>query len=72
MTSHFLVARAGRLADGLLAPQAERVDREGAPASHIEAVKRSGLLGVSAPVAYGGSAAPGAVARETAEILAGA
>lgn len=72
MTSHPLVTRARRLADGLLAPQAGRVDREGVPASHVEAVKRSGLLGVSAPVAYGGSAAPGAVARETAEILAGA
>ncbi|MFJ9376992.1 acyl-CoA dehydrogenase family protein [Streptomyces sp. NPDC101455] len=72
MTSHPLVTRARRLADDLLAPHAEQVDQEGVPASHIEAVKRSGLLGVSAPVAYGGSAAPAAVARETAEILAGA
>lgn len=71
MTSHFLVSRARHLADDLLAPHAEQVDQEGVPASHIEAIKRSGLLGVSAPVAYGGSAAPGAVARETAEILAG-
>lgn len=71
-TTHALVTRARQLADDLLAPQAERVDQEGVPAGHIEAVKRSGLLGVSAPVAYGGSAAPGAVARETAEILAGA
>jgi len=72
MPSHDLVIRARRLADGLLAPHAEEVDQDGVPATHIEAVKRSGLLGVSAPVAYGGSAAPGAVARETAEILAGA
>ncbi len=72
MTSHVLVTRARRLADDLLAPHAEQVDQEGVPASHIEAIKRSGLLGVSAPVAYGGSAAPAAVARETAEILAGA
>ncbi|MBK6011444.1 acyl-CoA dehydrogenase family protein [Streptomyces sp. MBT53] len=72
MTSHDLVTRARRLADDLLAPRAEQVDQEGVPASHIEAIKQSGLLGVSAPVAYGGSAAPGAVARETAEILAGA
>ncbi|MGW3309324.1 acyl-CoA dehydrogenase family protein [Streptomyces sp. NPDC001073] len=72
MTSHPLVARARHLADDLLAPHSEQVDQEGVPASHIEAVKQSGLLGVSAPVAYGGSAAPGAVARETAEILAGA
>ncbi|MGW1724118.1 acyl-CoA dehydrogenase family protein [Streptomyces sp. NPDC002306] len=69
---HPLVSRARRLADDLLAPHAERVDQEGVPASHVEAVKRSGLLGVNAPREYGGSAAPGAVVRETAEILAGA
>ncbi|MFF1450410.1 acyl-CoA dehydrogenase family protein [Streptomyces sp. NPDC058274] len=69
---HPLVARARRLATEVLAPRAERVDQEGVPVSSIDAVKRSGLLGVSAPVAYGGSAAPAAVARETAEILAGA
>lgn len=69
---HPLVARARRLADDLLAPHAERVDQEGVPASHITAVKESGLLGVSAPAEYGGAAAPAAVARETAEILAGA
>ena len=69
---HPLVAAAGRLAAEVLAPRAERVDQEGVPASSIEAVKRSGLLGVSAPAEYGGSAAPAAVARETAEILAGA
>ncbi|MFE5140565.1 acyl-CoA dehydrogenase family protein [Streptomyces fagopyri] len=69
---HPLVSRAGRLASEVLAPHAERVDQEGVPASTIAAVKRSGLLGVSAPVAYGGSAASAAVVRETAEILAGA
>lgn len=69
---HPLVTRARRLADDLLTPHAERVDQEGVPASHIEEIKRSGLLGVSAPKEYGGAAAPGAVARETAEILAGA
>lgn len=71
-TEHPLVVRARQLATDVLAPWAERVDQEGLPASHIEAVKRSGLLGVSAPVEYGGSGAPAAVARETAEILAGA
>ncbi|MET8948487.1 acyl-CoA dehydrogenase family protein [Streptomyces sp. NPDC004542] len=69
---HPLVVSARRLADELLVPNAERVDQEGVPAGHIAAVKRSGLLGTSAPVAYGGSAASAAVARETAEILAGA
>jgi hypothetical protein len=69
---HPLVTAARGLAAEVLAPPAERVDQEGIPASSIEAVKRSGLLGAVAPVAYGGSAAPAAVVRETAEILAGA
>ncbi|WP_030325741.1 acyl-CoA dehydrogenase family protein [Streptomyces sp. NRRL B-3229] len=74
MTSapHPLLATARTLADGLLAPQAARVDQEGVPVSHIEAIRRSGLLGVSAPVEYGGAGAPDAVAREVQEILAGA
>ncbi|MGI5441392.1 acyl-CoA dehydrogenase family protein [Streptomyces shenzhenensis] len=72
IAAHPLVARARRIADELLAPAAERVDQEGVPAGHIEAIKNSGLLGVGAPVAYGGSAAPAAVVRRTAEILAGA
>ncbi|MFF0222949.1 acyl-CoA dehydrogenase family protein [Streptomyces sp. NPDC004629] len=72
IAAHPLVARARRIADELLAPAAERVDQEGVPAGHIEAIKDSGLLGVGAPVAYGGSAAPAAVVRRTAEILAGA
>ncbi|MEU9454026.1 acyl-CoA dehydrogenase family protein [Streptomyces sp. NPDC048277] len=72
VTAHPLVSRARELADDLLSPAAERVDQEGVPATHIEAIKRSGLLGVSAPAVYGGSAAPVAVVRETAEILAGA
>ncbi|WP_217178996.1 acyl-CoA dehydrogenase family protein [Streptomyces sp. AC495_CC817] len=69
---HPLVVQARGLAAEVLAPQAERVDQEGVPASTVQAIKRSGLLGVSAPVAYGGAGAPGSVARETAEILAGA
>ncbi|MFI0966308.1 acyl-CoA dehydrogenase family protein [Streptomyces sp. NPDC021080] len=70
--AHPLVTAARDLADRVLAPRAESVDRDGMPASSIEAVKRSGLLGIGAPVADGGSAAPAAVVRETAEILAGA
>ncbi|KOV96600.1 acyl-CoA dehydrogenase family protein [Streptomyces sp. NRRL B-3648] len=69
---HPLVERARRLATDLLLPEAERVDQDRVPAGHIEAVKRSGLLGVAAPAEYGGSGAPPAVQRETAEILAGA
>ena len=69
---HPLVATARSLADGLLVPCAARVDQEGVLASHIEAIKRSGLLGVSAPQEYGGAGAPDAAAREIMEILAGA
>jgi alkylation response protein AidB-like acyl-CoA dehydrogenase len=69
---HPLVVSARRLADDLLAPDAERVDQEGVPATHLEAIRRSGLLGLNAPEEYGGAAAPAPVAREVAEILAGA
>uniref|UniRef100_A0AAU3HR32 Acyl-CoA dehydrogenase family protein n=1 Tax=Streptomyces sp. NBC_01393 TaxID=2903851 RepID=A0AAU3HR32_9ACTN len=69
---HPLVAAARELAAEVLAPLAEDVDRDGMPASSVEAVKRSGLLGIAAPVEDGGSAAPAVVVRETAEILAGA
>ncbi|MEU0211889.1 acyl-CoA dehydrogenase family protein [Streptomyces canus] len=70
--AHPLLATAHALAAGLLAPQAARVDQEGVPASHLDAIRRSGLLGVSAPKEYGGAGAPDAVAREIQEILAGA
>ncbi|MGW4495965.1 acyl-CoA dehydrogenase family protein [Streptomyces sp. NPDC004376] len=72
ITTHPLVARARQLASSLLEPEAARVDQEGVPVGHVEAVKRSGLLGVTAPVEYGGAGAPAGVLRETAEILAGA
>ncbi|MBE8470212.1 acyl-CoA dehydrogenase family protein [Streptomyces justiciae] len=72
MTTSPLIARAQELADTLLVPNAERVDRAEVPASHLDAIRRSGLLGVSAPEAYGGAGAPDAVAREVQEILAGA
>ncbi|MER6030108.1 acyl-CoA dehydrogenase family protein [Streptomyces sp. NPDC001851] len=71
-TPHPLLDRAHRLATDLLIPEAERVDQEAVPVSHIEAVKSAGLLGVGAPVASGGSEAPPDVVRRTAEILAGA
>ncbi|ELP62622.1 acyl-CoA dehydrogenase family protein [Streptomyces turgidiscabies] len=70
-TAHPLVTVARRLAAEVLAPQASRVDQEGVPASSITAIKRAGLLGVSAPKEYGGAGAPASVAREVAEILAG-
>ncbi|MEU1482002.1 acyl-CoA dehydrogenase family protein [Streptomyces sp. NPDC005760] len=69
---HPLLTTARALADGLLAPHAARVDQEGVPAGHLDAIRRSGLLGMSAPREYGGADAPEAVAREVQEILAGA
>ncbi|MGW1208568.1 acyl-CoA dehydrogenase family protein [Streptomyces sp. NPDC002499] len=70
--THPLIAVARSLADDLLTPHAAEVDQGTVPASHIEAVRRSGLLGVSAPKEYDGTGAPDAVAREIAEILSGA
>ncbi|MFF7607830.1 acyl-CoA dehydrogenase family protein [Streptomyces parvulus] len=71
-STHPLVTAAHRLADALLAPSAQRVDQDVVPAAHIEEIRRSGILGVSAPRESGGAGAPDAVAREIAEILAGA
>ncbi|NBE50714.1 acyl-CoA dehydrogenase family protein [Streptomyces boluensis] len=70
--NHPLVEAARRLADDVLAPAAEAHDRTGVTPEAIAAVKASGVLGVNAPAAYGGSEAPAAVGREVAEILAGA
>ncbi|KUN81394.1 acyl-CoA dehydrogenase family protein [Streptomyces griseoruber] len=69
---HPLVTRARRLADDLLLPHAEQVDQGEVPVGHLTEIRRSGLLGLNAPKEYGGAEAPGAVVRETAEILAGA
>ncbi|MGW2050687.1 acyl-CoA dehydrogenase family protein [Streptomyces sp. NPDC001858] len=69
---HPLLDRARRLADDLLAPHAEQVDQAEVPVGHLTEIRRSGLLGLNAPHEYGGAAAPGAVVRGTAEILAGA
>lgn len=71
-TTHPLVTAAQRLARDLPAPQAERVDQEGVPASHLESIRRAGLLGVGAPAEYGGADAHVAVARRTVGIPAGA
>ncbi|MEV6612505.1 acyl-CoA dehydrogenase family protein [Streptomyces sp. NPDC051051] len=69
---HPLVTRARHLAQALLAPHAEEVDRTEVPTGHLTEIRRSGLLGLHAPEEYGGSDAPASVVRETAEILAGA
>ncbi|MEV7892408.1 acyl-CoA dehydrogenase family protein [Streptomyces sp. NPDC002817] len=72
MAPHPLVVRTQELADRLLTPQAARVDLAEVPVSHIAEIRKSGLLGVSAPKEYGGAGAPDSVAREIQEILAGA
>ena len=64
--------RARRLADELLRPTAEQVDRTVVPRSHVDAWAREGLLGLAGPRAYGGGQAPPVVVREVAEVLAGA
>ena len=66
------VARARRLADELLRPAAEQVDRTTVPRSHLDAWAAEGLLGLAGPRAYGGAQAPPAVLREVAAVLAGA
>lgn len=72
LDAHPLVVAARRLADDTLRPAAGRADREGVDAAAIAAVKASGVLGVAGPAAYGGADAPAPVAREVAELLAGA
>lgn len=67
-----IVEAARGLADDLLRPNAERVDVEGVPRSHIDALARAGLLGLVAPVEWGGAAADPATAREVGELLSAA
>ena len=58
------VAQARLLADDLLRPNAERVDVDGVPRSHLAALARAGLMDMTQ--------LPGSVAREVAETLAAA
>jgi alkylation response protein AidB-like acyl-CoA dehydrogenase len=67
-----LVVAARGLAEGLLAPAAERVDATAVPRSHLDALAAAGLLGLAAPRETGGSAATPGVARRVSEVLAGA
>nr|WP_272956114.1 acyl-CoA dehydrogenase family protein [Actinopolymorpha rutila] len=63
---------AHQLAADLLAPNAADVDTTTVPRSHLDALGRAGLLGLAAPVADGGSAAPPRLQRRIQEVLAGA
>lgn len=66
------VLRARALADELLRPAAEQVDRTVVPRSHLDAWGRAGLLGLAGPREHGGGGAPAPVVREVIEVLAGA
>ena len=66
------VELARSLADDLIRPAAEQVDRTVVPRSHLDAWGRAGLLGLAGPPAYGGAGAPAPVVREVTEVLAGA
>ena len=70
--THPLVVAAQRLAADLLGPQAAEVDAGRVPRSHLAALGRAGVLGMSAPVDAGGTEAPAPVARRVNEVLAGA
>ena len=66
------VERARALADELLRPAAESVDRTVVPRSHVDAWARAGLLGLAGPPSHGGAGAPAPVVREVTEVIAGA
>ncbi|MFN2522772.1 MAG: acyl-CoA dehydrogenase family protein [Mycobacteriales bacterium] len=72
MTTPDPVLAARRLADEVLAPQAERVDVEGVRRETIDLLATNGLLGLVGPAEYGGGAATGPVVREVVELLGGA
>jgi alkylation response protein AidB-like acyl-CoA dehydrogenase len=64
------VERARALADELLRPAADQVDRGRVPRSHLDALGRAGLLALTGPPELGGQ--PQDVTREVVEVLAGA
>ncbi|WP_420453592.1 acyl-CoA dehydrogenase family protein [Ilumatobacter sp.] len=67
-----LVRRAQAVADDLLAPAAQVVDRStSVPASHLDALSDAGLFGVAGPRSAGGSALDGDRLRRTFAALAG-
>jgi alkylation response protein AidB-like acyl-CoA dehydrogenase len=67
-----LMARALALADGLLAPAAERTDRSAVlPVTHLEALARAGLFGLVAPAEAGGADVDPPTLRAVQRLLAG-
>jgi alkylation response protein AidB-like acyl-CoA dehydrogenase len=68
-----LMERSREVADRVLAPRANQSDQAALlPAENIRRLAEAGLLGLTAPVAYGGVAAPAGVVRDFLETLAGA
>jgi len=67
-----MIAVAERLADELLAPNAERVDQADlVPSSHFDALGEAGLFGIAGRPEHGGSALPTPVARRAMAAVAG-
>lgn len=67
-----MIDTAQRLADQLLAPDAERVDRADlVPSTHFEALGEAGLFGIAARAEHGGSALPAPIARRAMAAVAG-
>src|SRR5687767_3841407 len=72
VADHPLVLAATRLADDLLEPQAAAVEAGGVPRSHLDAMGRTGVLGVRVASRDGRPRGNRAVHRAVQEILAGA
>jgi alkylation response protein AidB-like acyl-CoA dehydrogenase len=72
VAEHPLVRTARSVADEVLAPAAQQVDRTQVPAGHVRRLAAEGLLAPTAPVEVGGGGAPVAAGREVAEALSGA
>lgn len=69
---HPVVRAARKVAEDVLAPAAQRVDRTVVPAEHVRLLADAGLLAPTAPADVGGGDAPSSVGREVAEVFAGA
>lgn len=67
-----MIEAAQRLADELLAPNAERVDQASlVPSTHFEALGDAGLFGIAGRPEHGGSALPAPAARRAMAAVAG-
>lgn len=70
---HELLRRARHVADTVLAPNAQAVDRGSEPpVDNLRALARAGLIGVTTPQKWGGKGASGAFQREYTETLTAA